>query len=165
MNKDMTYEEWLAYKRAEEKRKTHGAEEATDDIYRAVAAIRRVCFGGVLRFMRLYFIPPDLAQSHHAAGLYGYNIIMLSKPYYREHGLDDDVINTLFHECCHAFNDDPNPAKKVKDTEGEYHLPAFRQVAEDHGGRCGYAGPCDGYSMAELLPETMERVRAYERKA
>lgn len=153
-----TYEEWKKRKLEEQKRKTHGAEEVQDDgLYFLKAAINRICFNRALRYIRLYFIPPDLAAEHpDAVALYGYNTIMISKLFFEEHGLDDAVVTAMYHEMVHAYCD----AKQIMDTKDEKHLKAFADACVANGGICEYAGPVDGFSDARLTPENLAKVRA-----
>lgn len=168
--KDMTFEEWKAWKQEELKRKTHGAEAVPydDPLYDAKAAVVRHCFdrASLYYMIPLYYTPPDLEETHSdAAGMYGYGIIMIKKQYYAQHGVDDAMINLLHHELCHAYCDMKIPEKKVHDTDGAFHRKEFAEVCEQHGGLCRYVNSVDGYSDSELTPESMELVRKDLRKA
>ena len=162
MKLDMSYEEWKAWKLEEAKRKAHDAEPVDwdDPLYDAKEAIVKLCFGGHLRFLRLYYIPADLAKKKpDAAGLYGYGLIMVSKEYYQTHGLDEDMITLLFHECAHAYCDNPNPERKIIDTDKDgKHLQTFAEVCEAHGAACPFNGY--DYSTPQLTEETLAVIRS-----
>lgn len=150
----MTFEEWLAAKAEEDKRITHNAETVKDQrLYALESAVLKVCFDKELFFMNLYYIPPDLDTG--AVGMYGAQRLMVLKSFWEEHGLDDETIAMMFHELCHAYCD----VKGIKATEGKYHLQAFAQVCEEHGGTCAFMGQTVGFNEARPTAETMERIK------
>ena len=150
----MTFEEWLAAKAEEDKRITHNAETVKDHrLYDLEMAVLKVCFDKKLSFMNLYFIPPDLDKG--AVGMYGAHRLMVLKPFWEEHGLDDEAIAMMFHECCHAWCD----LKGIKGTEGKYHLQAFAQVCQEHGGTCAFGGQDVGFNDARPTADTLERIK------
>ncbi len=152
----MNFEEWLAAKQEEEKRITHGAEVVPYDtdsgLYHLQGAILRICFNDKMRFMNLYFIPPELDWG--SVGLYGHGRIMISKTYYEEHGIDDDVISTMFHECCHAWD----ALRGKKDTDVYFHNEVFKETCVLHGGYANYTGKIDGYNDAHPTEKTMSLI-------
>ena len=158
----MTFSEWLQRRKDDEKRRTHGAEAVNDSaLYAVEYAIDRLCFGGTFRHIPLYFIPDDLTKSHsEATGLYGYGCIMLKRAYYEAHGIDDSVINTIFHEMVHAYCD----RKGIADTDGSRHLEAFAEACRDHGGTCEYESAVYGFDLAALTAENMRSVKASAKK-
>ena len=160
---DRDFKEWVARKKEEEEKITHGAEAIPweEPLYDAYFSIGRHCIKtGIPRIMKLFFIPEDLKEKHpDSVGLYGYGFIMLQKEFYQEHGTDEAVINTLFHEMIHCYCGWKIPEKRIKDTEGEYHLPAFKEACEANGGICSFSDAITGYSDARLTPENMEKVR------
>lgn len=156
------YKAWLKRKEEAEKKKTRGAENAPDALYSVYFAIRKnlKTTDGMPHLVNLYFMSNWHVENHpDAAGVYGYGVIMINKDYYQEHGTDEAVINTMFHEMVHAYCDMKIPEKKIKDTEGGYHLPAFKEACERFGGICDYANAQSGYSNARLSPGIMEKVR------
>lgn len=154
----MTFEEWLNVKVKEERKITHGAEvvpyQTDNGLYKIEGVILRVCFDDehLSTFHNLYFIPEALDKGQN--GMYGYNRIMISKPYWKEHGIDDETINTMFHECVHAWD----AINGRKDTDGEYHNDVFRKSCEEHGGIALFSNRIDGYNNAMLTEETMKRI-------
>lgn len=152
----LTFEQWLAAKQAEEKQITHNAETVKDKmLYALEDAIIRICFDRKLPFMNLYFIPPALDRG--SVALYGYQRIMISKPYYQEHGIDDNTISTMFHECVHAWDS----IKGIKDTDQEYHNTAFKQTCEEHCGNAFFRNEIDGYNDAKPSTETMQKIKHF----
>lgn len=158
----MTFEEWKKAKREEEQKITRGAEvvpyKTDSGLYQLEGAILQVCFHDKLFFHNLYFIPPDL--DHGQRGIYGYKRIMISKPYYQAHGLDDDIINTMFHECVHAWD----AIKGKQDTDGkfsgtQYHNEQFKETCELFGGCADYRDAAAGYADARLTDATMQKVK------
>ena len=163
LSEDEKYKRWKELKKEEERKKTHGAEYADDRLYSLYFAIRDVCNGvkkvskGFLTLVNLYYMPPDLVSSHpDATGLYGYGVIMIRKDYYEEHGIDDAVIDTMFHEMVHAYCDMKIPELKIHDTDGAYHRKEFAEVCESFGGVCYYTNATDGYCDSHL-PESLKR--------
>lgn len=131
--KDLTYDEWKRQKLEQEKKRTHGAEKLpySDPLHDIQGAIRRYCFNKQLELMPIYFIPPDLKNG--GTGLYGYSCIMIDKEFYEDHGTDDDVINIIYHEMIHAYND----TQGIQDTDGDYHLKAFAAAVHGQAHRTG----------------------------
>lgn len=160
INKNLTladYEAWKKEKLAEEKRRTHNAESVkSDELYRIVGALNECCFNNEFHYIPLYFIPADLEAKHRdSVGLYGYGCIMISKPYYEEHGTDDSVINTLYHEMIHAYCEKHD----IQDTDGDKHLEAFADVCEEHGGNCVWENSQYGYATTRLKIKKMKKVK------
>lgn len=150
----MTFEEWLAAKAEEDKRITHNAETVKDQrLYDLESAVLKVCFDKELSLMNLYYIPPDLDTG--AVGMYGARRLMVLKSFWKEHGLDDETISMMFHELCHAYCD----ANGIKGTDGKYHLKAFAQVCEEHGGTCTFVDQTVGYNEARPTTKTMKRIK------
>ena len=152
----MSFEEWQKQQEEIEKRRTHGAErigKKNFSLYDAETAINKVCFDGAFRIIPMYFIPPDL-ENRESNGLYGYGCIMLNKRYYEAHGVDTDVINTIFHEMIHAYCD----RHGIHDTAGEIHLLAFAEVCKKHGGEV-MTRTVYGYSDVKLSAETLAKVK------
>lgn len=154
--KELSYDEWKRQKLAAEKKRTHGAEKVlySDPLHDIQGAIRRYCFNKQLELMPIYFIPPDLKQGN--TGLYGYGCIMIDKEFYEDHGTDDDVINIIYHEMIHAYND----TQGIQDTDGDYHLKAFADACAAHCGRSTWTSSQDGYNAAELNAGTLKKVKA-----
>lgn len=151
---NMSFSEWLQYKRDEDKRITHGALEVKDSrLYDLERIIIQECFDNSLHILKLYFIPEALEKG--SVGLYGYNRIMISKPFYEDHGIDTAVIGTLFHELVHAWDD----IHGLKDTDGDFHNSQFKQTAEEHGGIATYTNAQDGFNNAEPTAEMMKRIK------
>ena len=142
----------------------NGGEEVPykDPLHNVYNAIRKHCITwGVPRVARIHLIPGDYLEEHpHTLGLYREKLIMINKGYYQEHGIDEDVINTMFHEMIHFFCDYKIPEKQIKDTDGLYHLPAFKETCEQFGGVCNYRDSEYGYTDASLTPEKMELVKS-----
>lgn len=150
----MTFEEWLAAKAEEDKRITHNADTVKDHrLYGLEKAVIKVCFDDKLPFMNLYYIPPDLDTG--AVGMYGAKRLMVLKSFWDEHGVDHETISMMFHECVHAWCD----LKGIKATEGKYHLQAFAQTCEEHGGTCAFHDQTVGFNEARPTPETEELIR------
>lgn len=163
----MSFEEWKQHKQNEQKRKTHNAEEIRDSrLYDLAFAVDKVCFSGELvhDLLKLYYIPDDLKKPG-VHGLYGYHVIMIDKDYHKQHGTDDDMKDTIFHELVHDFCDSRNPEKKIKDADSSgYHLQAFADVCSDHGGSALYADAETGYSDARLSAESLDKInKQYQR--
>ena len=150
----MSFEEWLKYKQEEDKIITHGAEPVQGPrLYDLERTVNNVCFDGELRIMNLYYIPQELDNG--SVGLYGYERIMIDKTFYEEHGVDDALINVMFHELCHAWN----AMKGEKDTDGEYHNDIFKKTCEDHGGLAHFRDIERGFCDAEPTPDTMTKIK------
>lgn len=154
----MSFEQWLKAKEKEEKQITHGAEavplKTCRGLYDLESVLLNICFDNLLRFMNLYFIPDGL-MDHNATGLYGYNRIMIDQDYWKQHGVDDAIIGTMFHELCHAWDDSQN----IQDTDGDYHNEHFKKAAEEHGGVAYFNNAEDGYNIVRPTPATMERIK------
>lgn len=157
--KNMTFSEWLEYKKQQEKERTHGAERVTaDDLLDAEAAINIYCFDRFFQLLPLYFMPDDLLKGREDVnGIYGYGCIMINKAVYDAHKTDETTISTLFHEMLHAYND----IKDVKDTDGEKHLKAFADAAEAHKGHCVGYDPKYGYSDVRPNDKQMSEIQDY----
>lgn len=155
----LSYEEWTRAKENKLKRVTHGAEVVplkTDSaLYDIQAAILKLCFDDkhLATFHNLYFIPEALDTG--GVGMYGYSCIMISKPYWKEHGVDDATISTMFHELVHSWD----AVKGIKDTNGDFHNAAFKRSCEEHGGIALFSNPEDGYNDARPTAETMKRIK------
>lgn len=153
---EMTFEQWLAAKQAEEKKITHNAETVKDRrLYAAEDAVIQECFDKQLPFVNLYYIPFEMDRG--SVGLYGYQCIMISKLYFEEHGIDDETISTMFHECVHAWD----AIKGIKDTDGDFHNVAFKQTCEEHGGNAFFRNEVDGYNDAKPNAETMQKIKHF----
>ena len=152
-------------KQEEERQRTHGAElidpnDAINDLY---FAIDLCCFNFELMrnsiAMRLYYIPNDLARDGllglYTAPQHGAGYVMISKPFYKEHGLDDEVMACLFHEMVHAYC----RQHKIKDVDGGVHLKSFADACAEHGGVCRWGSPEGGYNEARLTQETTAAIR------
>lgn len=152
-----SYEEWAQQKIEQEKRRTHNAEKVTDEsLYAAEMAINKYCFGKELFYIPLYFIPPDIAEKRkNPQGVYGYGCIMIDKKFYEENGVNDDVINVLFHEMIHAYCD----LKGIEDTIGSKHTYEFSKVCSEHGGISAYENGFYGFSISTLSAEKMKKVK------
>lgn len=154
----MSFEEWMKAKEAEDKEITHGAERVPYDtdaaLYHLEGELLRVCFRDKMRFINLYFIPDAL--NNGSLGLYGYQRIMISKPYWKTHGVDEETISTMFHELCHAWD----AIKGKKDTDGSFHNDAFRETCVLHGGLADYTNHEDGYNDAHPTEETMKKIKS-----
>lgn len=159
--KDMSYAEWKKRKQEQEAQRTHNAEkiQPTDSIYDALSAIDKICFNGSIGYMPMYYIPTDL-KNRQASGMYGYGCIMIDKPYYRAHKLDDDLLNTLFHEMAHAYCDKHH----ITDTDHEQHLQSFADVCNTYGADCMYDMQY-GYSIVKIQPPYLKKIRAELEKA
>ena len=159
---EKAYIAWKRWKKAEVKLKTHGAESAPDALYSVYSAIydSLKTTEGMPRLVNLYFMSDwHVQHSPDAAGVYGYNIIMINKDYYERHGIDEDVINTMFHEMVHAACDMKVPEKKIKDTDGAFHLLAFQEACERYGGISEYEDAESGYSKTRLPADRMAKVK------
>lgn len=153
---EMSFDEWLEYKKEQEKRITHGAERVHDDVLYALEfAVSTVCFGDTLPFIHLFYIPPELDNGANAMFGNELVLIMVNKSFWDAHGIDHETISMMFHEMCHAFCFYEN----IKGTDGKYHLPAFKQVCEEHGGTCTFTNDTVGYNEARPTPETEELIR------
>lgn len=151
----MSFEEWLKQKEDEERRVTHNAETVKDRrLYALEQAVIKVCFDDKVPFMNLYYIPPALDTG--AAGLYGGQRIMISKPFFVDHGIDDDTIALMFHEVAHAYCD----IKGIKATAGKMHLQAFAQVCEANKGTCEFISQQVGFNEARPTAEAVELIKA-----
>lgn len=163
-DEDELYKTWKAWKQIAPLIIANGGEEIPreDPLYSVFQAIRKHCIkGGFPSSMRLFFIPEDeQAENPYTLGVYKEGIIRINRAYYQEHGIDEDVINTMFHEMIHGFCDCKPFDKKIKDTEGKYHLPAFAEACEANGGTCAFVNTEIGYGNARLTPESLENVRA-----
>lgn len=157
--KNMTFAEWLEYKKQQEKERTHGAERVTaDDLLDAVSAINAFCFDRFFTLLPLYFMPDDLLKSHEGvSGLYGYGCIMINKAVYDAHKTDEITISTLYHEMLHAYCD----IKDIKDTDGENHLKAFADAAENNNGYCVGCDEKYGYSQVQPNDEQMTMIKDF----
>lgn len=155
--KNMDFEEWCQWKREEKKRKTHNAEEITDNaVYSAFFAINDICFKKALYYTPLFFIPPDLTEENpDNVGMYGYGVIMISKPYYEEHGLDTEFLQTLYHEMVHAYCD----AHGITDAKGKKHLAAFATVCEENGGFASFEDEIHGFSKVIIRTEKLDSIK------
>ena len=163
-NEEACFKAWKAWKQIAPLIIANGGEEIPqeDPLYSVFQAIRKHCIKGIFPVsMRLYFIPEDeQAENPYTLGVYKEGIIRINRDYYRKHGIDEHVINTMFHEMIHGFCE-YNPARgRIKDTEGKYHLPAFKEACEANGGTCAFVDSEIGYSNARLTPESLENVRA-----
>ena len=140
---------------------TEGAEFIPwkDPIYEVVNAILDCCITeGMPDFIRCFYIPDSMQnKSPYAVGVCRGKYIFIKKAYYQEHGIDEDVINTVFHEMIHFRCGWTR--EKIKDTDGDYHLPAYKETCEKYGGMCFYTNEKNGYNNAQLTPESMEKVR------
>ncbi len=155
----MTFEEWMKAKQEEDKIITHGAEPVTGPrLYSLESAVINACFDGDLPIMNLYYIPKDLDRG--SVGMYGYQRIMISKPYYEEHGVDAALISVMFHELCHAWD----AQQGAKDTEGDYHTAQFKQTAEEHGGIARFSDAQYGFNDVKPDEEHMQRIKAKLKK-
>lgn len=69
------------------------------------------------------------------------------------YGINEDNINTLFHEMAHYYC----LLHGIRDTDNgnDYHNTNFKKVIETHGGTCRYTGPQYGYNETELPREIM----------
>jgi len=162
MKEEQDFNTWKKRKEEAERMKTRGAEAAPDALYHVFFAIRKnlKTTDGMPHLVNLYFMSNWHVEKYpDAAGVYGYGVIMINKDCYQEHGIDEHIINTMFHEMIHAYCDIKIPEKKIKDTEGGYHLPAFKEACERFGGICDYVNAESGYSDVRLSPEIMEKVR------
>jgi len=161
---DLTFEEWVKKKQEEDRKITHNAEVVslkTDGLlFDLQAAILKECFDDkhLATYHKMYFIPPDLDCG--GVGLYGYQRIMISKPYWKEHGIDNDTISTMFHELVHAWDD----IKGIKDTDGDYHNAAFKQTCEDHKGFARFTDSENGFNDAHPTEETIRRIKELIKK-
>lgn len=166
---DKEYEAWKAWNTIKPLIIANGGEEIPPEhpLHAIYKAIRKHCIkGGFPSSMRLFFIPEDEQQEEpNTAGIYKEGIIRINKRYYLEHGTDEYVINTMFHEMMHGFCDCKPLDVQIKDTEGEYHLPAFKEACEANGGTCYFVDSRTGYSNARLTPDRLELVRAELKKA
>ena len=167
-SEDEKYKRWEELKKEETRVKTHGAEaiDLNHPLYDVYIAIREECNGGKIgagtlpTLVYLYFMPPDLEQSHRdAVGIYGYGTIMIRKSFYDTHGVDDDVINNMFHEMVHAYCDMKIPERKIHDTDGEFHRKEFADVCEHFGGVCRYVNAEDGYCDVRLPDDAISRIK------
>lgn len=158
------YKAWLRWKKAEEKLKTRGAKRVPDALYTVYFAIydSLKTTEGMPRVVNMYFMSDwHVQHSPDAAGVYGYGCIMINEDYYERHGIDEAVVNTVFHEMVHAACDMKIPEKKIKDTDGAYHLPAFQEACERYGGICEYEDAESGYSDTRLPADRMAHVMDY----
>lgn len=167
-NDEALYKAWKAWNLIKPLIIANGGEEIPQEhpLHAVYNAIRKHCInGGFPSSMRLYFIPEDEQQENpYTLGVYKENTIRINKPYYLEHGIDEAVINTMFHEMIHGFCECKPWDEKIKDTEGNYHLPAFKEACEANGGTCAFVNSEIGYSNARLMPEKMELVKDELRK-
>ena len=155
MPDDMTYEEWRANCREREQRLTHGAERIPIDhaIYDVFFSIDKICFNRMFNWLPVYWKPADAPKD--SLGMYKDNHIMIERDFYEKHGMDDDVINLMFHEMLHAFCD----WKRIKDVEGKYHLKEFLDAAQRHGGAGDVAPNEFGFSNVYLSDNTMKKIK------
>lgn len=150
----MSFDEWMKAKEEELKRITHGAATVKDTrIYSLESAVLDVCFAGELFFMNLFYIPAGMDTG--AAGMYGRQLIMLNKSFFDAHGIDDETIACMFHELCHAYCD----IKGIKATENGFHLLAFKEACEAHGGTCAFTGQDTGFNDARPTADTLTRIK------
>ena len=163
-NDEACYKAWKEWNLIKPLIIANGGEEIPQEhpLHAVYKAIRETCIkGGFPSYMRLFFIAEDeQAENPYTLGEYKENVIKINKPYYQEHGIDEDIINTMFHEMIHGFCECKPYDKKIKDTEGKYHLPAFKEACEANGGTCAFVNSEIGYSKARLTPESLELVRA-----
>ena len=156
---DKLYEAWKDWNEIKTLIIANGGEEVPDKdpLYAVYKAIRKHCInGGFPPSMHLYFIPDDEQEANPGTlAVYKEFVIRINRKYYQKHGTDEDVINTMFHEMMHC----KCYLNNKKDTEKEYHLPAFKEVCEENGGGCSFSNSVYGYSRAYLTPESLDKVR------
>ena len=158
-------------KKAEEREKTHGAERISGPrvhaLYDVAQALDRCCFDGYFKHIlpTFYYIPPDIEAAHsEARGVYiPTGGIMIRRSDYDVHGIDDDMINTIYHEMVH-FYDDMKRIQDTKDGDGVYHTAAFAASCQKNGGICWFSNSVTGFSRAALTPETLAAVKALVRR-
>lgn len=72
------------------------------------------------------------------------------------YGINEDNINTLFHEMAHYYC----LLHGIRDTDNgnDYHNLNFKKAIEAHGGKCEYTGPQYGYSYTELPKDIVNAI-------
>ena len=161
--KEMTYEEWCEYQEQRERELTKNSELVSEDEpYFIHIAVVDYCFSEekpLLQFAPIYWMSEEMIEEHpDAFGIAGYGAILFNKERWEEENLHTRI-SAMFHEMLHLYC----RYRDIKATsEDGYHLRAFAEAAEKHGGRCTLSA--DGWTEATLTEETMKKVLSYLRK-
>lgn len=143
----MNYEEWKKRKIELEKLSTGNSTriEYNHPIYDVFFVLNRLCFNKMFQLIHFYWMSPEVIKGRpNVLGLYITDRILLLKAYYDEHGIDEDMINLVFHEMVHGYCQ----YKGIEDMTGAEHNEAFYKSA-----KC-----CGGTDKAELKKNVMEIV-------
>ena len=153
----MSFKEWEKLHKEKQRSLTMGAEEIdldhplTDVFY----VLNRICFDKMFTYIPLYWLPESMRKPK-LAGVYGYGVIMLDKPYYEEHGVDEATINILYHEMLHAYAE----RKGIQDVDEKgKHTPDFADLTEETGGKGAYNDENEEWNIVYLSRNTMEKVQ------
>ena len=152
---NISFEEWRRRKQEEQEEYLKGAEKVDLEnvLYDIFFSVDLICFDRMFQFMPFYWIPEALKDDPETIALFGHNTIMIDKGYFDAQGLSEDMINTVFHELCHAYND----WKNIPDTDHGVHLRSFADTCESHGGTASYQEEL-GWTIARLKPDIMDKV-------